>query len=176
MMGIIPHYGLASYLSENGTKGSLMNTTIELLGSQHQEVLAHLEAIEHAMALSAATGDIADFVSYLECEVMDHFVIEEQALFPVLARHIGQAQGPLAMMDAEHSIFRQLLAELGVASRSRDIEQQQRRTQDITDLLRAHIAKEDQVLFPMAAHMLSPQEHAEVDARAAALRRSATAG
>jgi hemerythrin-like domain-containing protein len=40
---------------------------------------------------------------------------------------------------------------------------------ELIELLRGHIAKEDQILFPMAERLLSPAELDEVDRRAAAL-------
>ncbi|MBP1684670.1 MAG: hemerythrin [Deltaproteobacteria bacterium] len=143
-----------------------MSATVELLGRQHQDVLARLSAVEQA---GNGAGVLADFATYLQREVMEHFVLEEQALFPILERHIGRTHGPLAVMDMEHATFRELLEGLTAGLGSDDTAQAQRRTHAIIDLLRDHIAKEDNVLFPMAARVLSGEEHAEVDARAAAV-------
>jgi hemerythrin-like domain-containing protein len=139
-----------------------MSTTIEFLGRQHQDVLERLRAIDGGTP--PADGQVADVVRFLEAEVMQHFELEERALFPVLARHIGDTQGPLAVMNAEHATFRQLLAGLTAALRSGKLDQQQRCTRDLVALLRGHIAKEDEVLFPLALGMLSPEEISEVDA------------
>lgn len=139
-----------------------MSTTIDLLGRQHQDVLQRLQLIDGGPPPS--NDQVADVIRYLEDEVMRHFDLEERALFPVLARHIGDAQGPLAVMNAEHATFRQLLASLTAAFHSEDLDQQQRCMRDLVALLHAHIAKEDQVLFPLALQMLSPQEIGEVDA------------
>lgn len=144
-----------------------MSATIELLGGQHQEVLARLDAVEKGLAPSGATGWLADFVTYLEREVVHHFAIEEQALFPVLARHLPLTQGPLAVMNAEHATFRELMQGLTVGFHSGDVERQERCTQDLIELLRQHIAKEDNVLFPMASRLLTADEQREVDSLAA---------
>ena len=165
-----------SYFQEQLTKGGPVSATIELLGQQHQEVLARLSAVEHAPLPGSGAGVIADLVRYLEREVLDHFIVEEQALFPVLERHLNRAQGPLAVMDAEHATVRELMEDLAAALRSGDVGQQQHRTYEIISLLRDHIAKEDHVLFPMAAQLLSAEERAEVDSRAAAIRPSAAPG
>jgi hemerythrin-like domain-containing protein len=87
----------------------------------------------------------------------------------VLERHIGRTEGPLAVMDMEHATFRGLLQDLAAGLRSENPAQCRQRAHAIIDLLRDHIAKEDHVLFPMASRLLSAEERAEVDARAAAI-------
>jgi len=146
-----------------------MSTTIELLTDQHQHVVAQLAAAEAAMTTAGGGTDLAAFAAYLEHEVMDHFGLEEQALFPILARHLSLAQGPLAVMNAEHVAFRDLLNSLAVSLRTGDLETQAVHAQELIRLLRGHIAKEDHVLFPMASQLLSAEEQGEVDQRAAAL-------
>lgn len=143
-----------------------MSATVELLGRQHQDVLARLSAVEQA---GGRNGVLADLANYLRREVMDHFVLEEQALFPILERHIGRDHGPLAVMDMEHASFRELLQDLTGSLGSADAAQAQRHAQALVSLLRDHIAKEDNILFPMATRMLSDAEAAEVDARARAM-------
>jgi hemerythrin-like domain-containing protein len=142
-----------------------VSATVELLERQHQDVLARLAAVEHT---GYEAGVLADFVTFLQREVMDHFVIEEQALFPVLERHIGRTHGPLAVMHAEHATFRELLQDLASSLRSGNAAHAQQHARAIINLLRDHIAKEDGVLFPMAERLLSGEEGAEVDGRAAA--------
>jgi len=145
-----------------------MNVTLDLLGGQHQDVLTRLDEVERALG-AGENAALAPFASYLAQEVAHHFEIEEQALFPLLAGHIGSEQGPLAVMNAEHASFRELLRQLSDDLDSGRPGQAQQYAREIVDLLRGHIAKEDQVLFPMAARLLSPEELQEVDARAAAL-------
>lgn len=142
-----------------------MSATVELLGRQHQEVLARLSAVERA---GCGVGELADFADFLQREVMQHFALEERALFPVLERHIGRTHGPLGVMDREHAAFRELLQDLAGSLRSATAAQSQQHAHAIINLLRDHIAKEDEVLFPMAASLLSGDEDAEVDTRAAA--------
>ncbi len=146
-----------------------MNATLDLLGKQHQEVLIRLREVEGRFSACGADGSLAEFTAYLETDVARHFQLEEEALFPVLARNPGLARGPLAVMEAEHSTFREGLHRLRVAVDAADFEEQRRSALDLIDLLREHIAKEDGVLFPMAARMLSADEQREVDAHAALL-------
>jgi hemerythrin-like domain-containing protein len=141
--------------------------TIAVLSAQHQEVLARLAAVE--AQLSGHDAELADFATFLEGDVVQHFALEEDALFPLLARHPGVAQGPLSVMHQEHAAFRELLNSLRGAVRAHDVDAQRAHASDVIELLRAHIMKEDHVLFPMGARVLSADEQREVDARAAAL-------
>ncbi len=145
-----------------------MSATIELLGKQHQEVLAQLAEVENRLQGGDHTA-AAGLAAYLHREVIQHFALEEQALFPILARHLSPRQGPLAVMNAEHASFRELLSGLDAAVSAPDPRRGESCAHEIIDLLRSHIAKEDQVLFPMALQLLRPDEQCEVDAQAAAL-------
>jgi hemerythrin-like domain-containing protein len=143
-----------------------MSTTIELLSTQHQEVLAYLADIETRLQTSDAAAALA---AYLHQEVTQHFTLEEHALFPLLAHHLSQVDGPLAVMNAEHESFRELLNALDAAIAAGDARRQQVGAAALIELLRKHIAKEEHVLFPMSLQLLSPEEQRDVDARAAAL-------
>jgi hemerythrin-like domain-containing protein len=145
-----------------------MSETVKLLGRQHEQVLAHLAAVETEIADEVET-DLADFLMFLQGDVADHFAIEEEALFPALSAHAHLAQGPLAVMDQEHTTFRQLVLLLSKAVHEGDRAEQRARSRDIVELLREHIAKEDHVLFPLAERVLTPEEQAKVDRVAAAL-------
>ncbi len=149
-----------------------MTTTIEILGSQHQDVLARLAAVEADLARST-DRNLASFATYLEAEVMHHFELEEQALFPLLGNHLPPTHGPLAIMNAEHVEFRQLLQGLSAAVQAGALVAQRAQAADLIALLRGHIAKEDQVLFPMAERLLSAEELGEVERRAASLASAA---
>lgn len=144
-----------------------MSATIEILGSQHQTVLARLDEI----AVAPAGAPLEDFLAFLEGEVQEHFGLEETFLFPALARHRHLAEGPVAVMEAEHREFRALVAELGVALRASRADSAAAAARTVIELLRAHIYKEDHVLFPLAEHVLSPAELDELDAKSGAHER-----
>ena len=143
-----------------------MSTTIATLESQHQTVLARLDEI------AAGAAPLPGFLSFLQGEVQEHFALEEDFLFPALERHRHLADGPVAVMKAEHEEFRALVAELAVALRAGSAEGAETAARAIVGLLRAHIDKEDHVLFPMARHVLSAAELDEIDALSAAPRRT----
>jgi hemerythrin-like domain-containing protein len=153
-----------------------MMRTVELLERQHREVLAKLEEVEQALTAGLRGDEIAQFADFLDAEVGHHFVLEEDALFRVLARRLSLTQGPLAVMNSEHAEFRELVERLRRAVRAIDVSYQRLYAGEIIMLLRSHIAKEDHVLFPMALRLLSAAEQQEVDAHASALDRSLAAG
>ena len=145
-----------------------MSTTIEILSAQHQEVLSRLAAVE-AEIHASGTPCFAPFATYLGADVVQHFALEEQALFPLLENHLPATHGPLAVMNAEHREFRHLLEIFNAALQAGALIAQRAHAVAIIGLLRAHIAKEDAVLFPMAERLLSPEELGEVARRTAML-------
>jgi len=97
--------------------------------------------------------DLRDLRREIQGEVLSHFREEEQALFPVLGRHIDSASGPIAMLMEEHAIFRlkdgweEKVCDAGEA---------------IARMLPGHIEKEESVVFPMAEEMLGEEEWNDV--------------
>lgn len=142
-----------------------MSTVIDLLGRQHQDVLARIAQDQSRFGESRVA---AAFLDFLESDVVAHFQLEEGVLFPELAKVPRVADGPLRVMEAEHGVFRDLL-QAGKEARDRgDDARLSVAATDLAALLQAHIAKEDQVLFPMALAVLSEEQLRCVDAAAAA--------
>jgi hemerythrin-like domain-containing protein len=140
-----------------------MSVVIDRLKNEHAAVLARIERDLPGLGDPRTAGGFLDF---LEREVVTHFRLEEEALFPELAR-LAIAAGPLRVMDAEHGAFRALLA-AGKAARKRgDGRGLSTAAADLAALLRAHIAKEDGVLFPMALDVLDEEQMRRLDAAVA---------
>jgi iron-sulfur cluster repair protein YtfE (RIC family) len=141
-----------------------MNTVIDLLTRQHGDVLAHLATAEGHLADRALA---ADFIAFLDSEVVSHFRLEEEVLFPELAQIPTIAAGPLHVMNAEHETFRSLLEAAKLSEARADLVGLSTTLTDLINMLRSHISKEDGVLFPLAEARLSPEqlqriEHAAV--------------
>lgn len=151
-----------------GSGAALIARTIDVLVQQHRAVLDRLEEVE---AVTPSRPALKELLVFLQSEVEEHLVLEEEALFPVLARRPQLAAGPLAVMDAEHQELRALTTELAAALGTGASSDPGVAAARIAALLRAHIDKEDRVLFPLAAHLLSAAEREEVDARARVLER-----
>lgn len=114
-------------------------------------------------------NELSELRREIQGEVLRHFREEEQALFPVLGRHIDSSSGPIAMLMEEHAQFRQLqlqfeeaLAALESRHRNGWEEKLCQAGYAIGRLMPAHIEKEESVLFPMAEQMLGEDEWAEV--------------
>ena len=94
-----------------------------------------------------------------------HHGKEEDLLFPALAdKGLPLDSGPIAVMLHEHRLGREITATMADAiddARAGD-DQAHRRLmnagREYVELIRGHILKEDNVLFPMACRAISPQE------------------
>ncbi|MBF8265871.1 MAG: hemerythrin [Dehalococcoidia bacterium] len=152
---------------------------LDLLRSAHRTALGELELLEKAsVALKrnedAAWIDLDKVFGFFDGELKVHFHHEEAILFPYLARVIGR-EGPIAaMLDEHQSLWRTLdvlhekVDELKVAqpdSAGKIALAVQQISSHIVGLLRSHIQKEDNILFPLAEEALDPETLREMVAR-----------
>ena len=150
-----------------------MESIMEELLRQHRDAEAMLvklaAGVERVKREGVKAAGVLDDLRVLrreiQGEVLSHFREEEQALFPVLGRHIDSASGPIAMLMEEHATFRQLelqfeeaVAALEAGFRDGWEEKVCGAADSIARLLPAHIEKEESVLFPMAGDVLSADE------------------
>jgi hemerythrin-like domain-containing protein len=145
-----------------------MSDTIDVLIRQHLDVLVRLDGVAEQFA--ALCAPLEEFLTFLGDELDRHFTLEEEAFFPVLARHRRFEEGAVRLMQEEHVACRDLAGKLDAAVRHGTVAAQVETTQAIIDLLRSHIAKEDTILFALARVTLSADELREVEQRARGLR------
>lgn len=142
-------------------------TPIEVLMDEHQLILAVLDSLEEgAERLDSGDPidpefflDAAEFVSGFADKC--HHAKEEDILFVAMtAMDMPQDSGPVAVMLAEHDEGRQYTAGFrsaaeqmkdGETSAAADVV---RNVYDYVNLLREHINKEDNVLYPMAEQIM----------------------
>ena len=139
-------------------------STTEILRREHDIVLLKLDALEGA----AGNGDfdrVRAMLPFFENEIQLHRRKEEEVLFPLLARYMGETSGPIACMLHEHQeekeLVRMLRSAVDDVARARGEDAQPevlRRAGDFVAFLRNHIRKENEVLFPMAEQVLSDEE------------------
>ncbi len=146
-----------------------------VLHREHRQIERVLACLE-AAADDARTRDRADresfgellelLVSYADAW---HHGKEEDVLFPALTRAGMPAQhGPIAVMLHEHGLGRGFIATMrdqlpGAADGDVPaLEALTGAARDYVSLLRAHIGKEDGVLFPMAERFLDAEARQEV--------------
>lgn len=143
----------------------------QILNEEHRVILRVLAALERIAEATRAAGRIparsaADALDFLATFAdRCHHGKEEELLFPALVKKgLPREVGPVAVMLAEHDEGRALVRAMraALAGEGRPAEDFARAASEFVELLRAHIAKEDQVLFPMADGMLAEAEQAEL--------------
>jgi hemerythrin-like domain-containing protein len=101
-----------------------------------------------------------------------HHAKEEQALFPLLeARGVPRAGGPLGQLLLEHEEGRALVHGMERALSERNLPAFVASAGAYAGLLRAHIAKERHVLFPLAERRLDADDERALGERFAAIER-----
>jgi hemerythrin-like domain-containing protein len=148
---------------------------IETLMSEHRTILAAIDALV-AFADGTRRGgedrpELARFVRFIK-EFADahHHAKEEGVLFEAMAQAgFPRQTGPIGVMLHEHDVGRQLvgvLAELAAPGAPWGDQERDRlaeAAQGYAGLLRAHIHKEDAILYPMAIQRLPDALVAQVE-------------
>lgn len=147
----------------------------EILSQEHrviEQVLLVLDKMAET-AFTRRTLDVADArdaVEFLRTFAdRCHHGKEEERLFPMMERcGLPRDAGPTAVMRSEHEIGRGHVRRMDAAAA--DFEKGAADAADrfafeargFVELLRDHIAKEDQVLFPLADRMLTEAQQQEL--------------
>ena len=166
-----------------------MHPFLRQLMVEHLPFLAEVDAFEDTILsiqktgyTKAADGQLRHFLNYFDEEFIAHHRREEAALFPLLKLRLlaagehGSGDGPrtpVDLMQDEHIKAIQLAAVilnfLGLAFRFPD--QQTRlivldaaleQAKFLVELLRLHVFREDQVIFPLAQQLIAADELARM--------------
>ncbi len=139
----------------------------EILSDEHRLIVAVLDSLEEAAdRLDSGNAvspefflDAADFITGFADKC--HHAKEEDILFVAMtARGMPQDSGPVAVMLHEHNEGRRYTAALQSAAEKMKAGDESaiadvvRNAFDFVNLLREHIMKEDNVLFPMAEQVI----------------------
>ncbi len=143
-----------------------MSRAIDMLTQEHQDILAALNILDTlTMQIGAEQtvdgDDIASLMGLFE-EFADrcHHGKEEDLLFPALAKAgVVAGAGPLAAMLSEHETGRRLIRQMKEAAEPPlELQDFASAAQAYSTALRAHIEKENAVLFPMAEEVLTERQ------------------
>ena len=127
----------------------------EYLILDHRAVARMVSELEKLMDLkSADTKELQREVAKLQLALEDHARFEEHVLFPRLEHNLGSNEGPLAVMEAEHSLISALFGQIESSRGGRTTTF----TRTLTTLLIRHFIKEEQDLFPLADKLLGDVE------------------
>ncbi len=143
-----------------------MDTATSTLRAEHRRILAVVDVLE--TELNRARGGAPDFDTVDDCITFFrlfadacHHAKEEDLLFPELQQSgMPRETGPIAVMLEEHRLGRAFVRGMADAlpdARAGEIHARdvlERNARDYIALIRAHIGKEDHVLFNMADRMV----------------------
>jgi hemerythrin-like domain-containing protein len=147
----------------------------DVLSSEHrviERVLVSLEQAAHAVeaGVSVRPGfflDAADFIRGFADGC--HHLKEENVLFTTMSDHgVLVEGGPIGVMLNEHELGRKFTREMRAGAERWAAGDSGGSAAAITAarnyvlLLQQHIAKEDQILFPMADRVIPSEKHAQV--------------
>lgn len=140
---------------------------IQYLRDEHEHALAALDRLERGAnnlgSASDALSIVRDAVRFIDHEVRHHNEREEKVLFPRLA----EEKGPVDVMLQEHRELWTMLDRLQGSIQSamedptdgsRYFAEIRAEGLDIVTLLRAHIEKENKILFRIAEEIIPPEE------------------
>lgn len=134
-----------------------------LIGRVLDAFEAYLDRVEQGASVNQQ--DFTRFVVFFrEYADLLHHEREETVLFPALARHgFAETRGPLAHVRTEHQTERALMSTLlRVAARRDPWSSKDERTiasvgRELVSFQRAHIAKENELLYPVARREIAPE-------------------
>jgi hemerythrin-like domain-containing protein len=150
-------------------------TATEILRGEHEAILKMLAATEKA---AERLGEGDEIPATTLSGILEFFQLfadrchhgkEEDLLFPMLEKKGLPSQGgPVGVMLHEHSVGRGLIREMANAGEALEAGDKSaatlwaRAALSYADLLRAHIQKENNILFVMAERLLSEAEQSEL--------------
>ena len=146
----------------------------ECLRHEHTIVLMMLQGAESTARSTGGTVDIARIEKIIDFSrnFTDrcHHTKEENHLFERLsARGMPKTAGPVAVMLFEHARGRELIKEISGAlsevkgGRSEAVPVLREQLLLYVDLLRSHIMKENNVLFPMSDRVLTDEDQVSLE-------------
>lgn len=144
-----------------------METATKNLENDHVNILRLIDVMEKMVITISTEVSHIEMVIGLIKNYADgfHHAKEEQLLFPLLVtKGFSNEQGPVAVMLHDHTEGRRFVRgmseelEAYKAGDTSALTPLYENMQGYIDLLRAHIGKENNVLFRMADRALSPEE------------------
>jgi len=141
-----------------------MGKAIQDLRNEHEAILHVLGIVEHVLANPVEqeqekrfAGELVHFLTIFADKC--HHGKEEQMLFPRLEElGVPNQGGPIGVMMMEHVQGRKLISRMKLAIENEDMPAFQEALAAYSELLQAHIAKENNILFPLADRLLDETE------------------
>lgn len=142
-------------------------SSVSILFGEHEVILQTLNCLEKIAAIATKDQRIPEEHASQILRILRQFADrchhgkEEDVLFPAMEAHQPDF-GPTAVMRAEHVQGRAAIASMIKALEQKDAEHFAQQALIYIELLRQHIEKENEVLFPLAQDMLSAEEDEQI--------------
>ena len=153
--------------------------SVDVLIKEHRAVERVLENLEGLIddfltnpeVPDAAKQELGEISDYLARDLVLHIQKEDQGLFPALGKFLPANEGPIAVMLHEHREIDHTHHELaqGIAELDQHPSVNGKAAAQIRDHgrwliqeLRAHLFKEERVLFPFAEKCLSEEDDRQI--------------
>ena len=131
-----------------------METIRKLLTDDHRQCDDLFAAVEQAV--TAGEWENADTAfEHFRAAMVNHFDLEEGALFPAFEAQTGMTMGPTQVMRSEHSQMRELLAAAAVSLAARDADDYSGDAETLLIMAQQHNMKEENILYPMCDQHLT---------------------
>jgi iron-sulfur cluster repair protein YtfE (RIC family) len=82
-------------------------------------------------------------------ELLAHFGVEEEVVFPAFENRTGMAGGPTQVMRGEHAQMRDLLRQMDAALAQKDADAFGGAAETLLVMMQQHNMKEENILYPM---------------------------
>lgn len=125
----------------------------ECLNTEHGVFLSQLRVLEKMLADNAPAEELRAATLPIAETVERHRQAEEKIFYPAILRQFGKDFPPIKVMEAEHLQVEHCIK--AITDRQGDMAQKVRA---FIESLRQHIAKEINVLFPMAEQGIPKSE------------------
>lgn len=135
-----------------------MQTIIEFMTVSHKTCDEDFARAEEAV-LEGKWAEAAAAFALFHQGMARHFRMEEEILFPALQAAGGPA-GPVQIMLMEHAQMNDLLEQMSTAVDEKNAQSYGGIAETLLISMQQHNHKEEQILYPIADHILSPQREA----------------
>jgi len=135
-----------------------METIIEFMTVSHKTCDEEFARAEEAV-LDGKWEEAAAAFDHFHHAMTRHFRMEEEILFPALQAAGGPA-GPVQIMLMEHAQMNDLLEQMAAALAEKNAQSYGGIAETLLITVQQHNHKEEQILYPIADHILAPQREA----------------
>lgn len=145
-------------------QSSCYHNCIEELRSDHDKILEELIRLEKNLGKEGFDEkSVREFLDFTDNFAEIHHQKEEKVLFPALeGKGLSKEAGPIGVMLLEHEIKRNHINDLRKALEKKDFKAARTISYQIISLLREHIMKENEILYPMAQDILTKEDMSRI--------------